>query len=93
MTNKEILQMIETEYKNKQRKSQIQRAKRKKELYEKYTDLEILDDKINQIYLAILKNSLNQNEVDNMQGYRHNTQRRKESKMLMLYKQIQYFGI
>ena len=65
MTNKEILQMIETEYKNKQRKSQIQRAKRKKELYEKYTDLEILDDKINQIYLAILKNSLNQNEVEN----------------------------
>ena len=65
MTNKEILQMIETEYKNKQRKSQIQRAKRKKELYEKYADLEILDDKINQIYLAILKNSLNQNEVEN----------------------------
>lgn len=29
MTNKEILQTIETEYKNKQRKSQIQRTKKK----------------------------------------------------------------
>lgn len=66
MTNKEILQTIETEYKNKQRKSQIQRTKRKKEFYDNHKDLEIIDDNINQIYLAILKNSLEDKKKENI---------------------------
>lgn len=62
MTSRDIALTIETEYKNKQRRAQIEKTKRRNELYKNHRELEKLDDEINRLYLVMLKDKLNQDD-------------------------------
>lgn len=91
-TNQEIISSIELEYQNKRRRNEINLQKRKRKLYEQYPYLEKIDDEINMKYLSIVKDSIEEKNVNN-KTYKDIDELKKQKKQYILENNIDMSSI